>query len=94
MPPTSPGWRRPRAYAADLGLTMAGLAIAWVLAQGDNLFAIPGTRSAAHLAELVKGAERGLSADELAELARLLPPGWCDGDRYSAGQWEAIERYC
>src|SRR5690606_14931133 len=51
-----------RAYAADLGLTTAGLAIAWVLAQGDEVFAIPGTRNPDHVSEMAAGGERGLSS--------------------------------
>lgn len=83
-----------RAYAADLGLGTAGLAIAWVLAQGPTVFAIPGTRSPAHLAEMAAGARRGLSPAEMAEIDRLLPPGWCHGDRYTDGQYQNVERFC
>lgn len=82
-----------RAYAADLGLSLAGLATAWTLEQGPQMFSIPGTRSTAHLGELVKGADRGLSPDEMAEIDRLAPVGWCMGDRYSYEQWFGVERY-
>jgi aryl-alcohol dehydrogenase-like predicted oxidoreductase len=82
-----------RAFAADLGLSLAGLATAWTLEQGPAMFSIPGTRSVAHLDELMAGARRGLSAAECAEIARLVPPGWCEGDRYSYAQWWAPERY-
>jgi aryl-alcohol dehydrogenase-like predicted oxidoreductase len=83
-----------RAYAADLGLSTAGLAVAWVLAQGPHVFAIPGTRSPAHLAEMAAGARRGLSPGERTEIERLLPPGWCHGDRYTEAQNQNVERYC
>ena len=83
-----------RALAADLGLRAAGLAIAWVLAKGDHVTTIPGTRSVAHFDELVAGWRRGLTADEVAEVERVLPLGWAHGDRYSDDQWFGPERYC
>lgn len=83
-----------RAMAADLGLPAAGLAIAWCLAKGNHVIPIPGTRSVAHFMELVAGANRGLSADELAALEQELPIGWAHGDRYSEDQWVGPERYC
>lgn len=83
-----------RALAADMGLPAAALAIAWVLAQGAHVFAIPGTRSVAHFEELVTGAGVALSAAQLAEITRVLPAGWAHGDRYSAGQWVGPERFC
>ena len=83
-----------RAYAADIGMSLAGLATAWTLERGPTLFTIPGTRTVEHLDELVAGARRGLSADEMAEIERLAPVGWCEGDRYSDTQWIGPERYC
>ena len=83
-----------RAYARDLGLSAAGLAIAWVHAQGDHIVSIPGTRSVAHFEELIAGARAELSADQLAEISRLLPVGWAHGDRYAAAQWAGPENYC
>jgi len=83
-----------RAYAAELGVSAAGLSIAWVLAQGDHLFAIPGTRSTAHFAQLVEGWNLELTAEQLAKIETILPVGWAHGDRYSADQWIGPERYC
>jgi aryl-alcohol dehydrogenase-like predicted oxidoreductase len=83
-----------RAYAAELGVSAAGLSIAWVLAQGDHLFAIPGTRSTAHFAQLVEGWNLDLTAEQLAKIETSLPVGWAHGDRYSADQWIGPERYC
>ncbi|MCR8723694.1 aldo/keto reductase [Frigidibacter sp. ROC022] len=82
-----------RSYAADLGLSLAGLAVAWTLEQGPTMFSIPGTRSIAHLDQMIEGARRGLTADELDEIERLAPVGWCLGDRYSYQQWWGAERY-
>lgn len=83
-----------RAYAAELGVSAAALSIAWVLAQGDHIIAIPGTRSTSHFAQLVEGWNLSLSADQLAKIEAILPIGWAHGDRYSADQWIGPERYC
>ncbi|WP_136439602.1 aldo/keto reductase [Pacificoceanicola onchidii] len=83
-----------RKLAAEMELPAAGLAIAWVLAQGAHMLPIPGTRSVAHFAELVKGANTELSADDLARIDAILPVGWAHGDRYNDEQWIGPERYC
>ncbi len=83
-----------RAYAAELGVSAAALAIAWVLAQGEHVIAIPGTRSVTHFAELVEGWHLTLSTDQLAKIEGILPIGWAHGDRYSQGQLVGPERYC
>lgn len=83
-----------RKLAADMELSTAGLAIAWVLAQGDHIIPIPGTRSTKHFAELLQGAERKLNADELKAIDAVLPIGWAHGDRYSVVQWVGPEKYC
>lgn len=83
-----------RSLAAEFGLPAAGLAIAWVLSRGDQMIAIPGTRSVEHFAELVAGANAQLTADQLAQVEEVLPVGWAHGDRYSVGQWVGPERYC
>ncbi len=83
-----------RALAREMGVAAATLAIAWALHKGDNILAIPGTRSAEHLAELVAGGELALSPSDLEAVERVLPVGWCHGDRYNAAQWNGPERYC
>lgn len=83
-----------QALAADLGLSAAGLAIAWVLAQGDHIIPIPGTRSLAHFEQLLEGANRVLNADDLQAVHDILPVGWAHGDRYSVAQWNGPEKYC
>ena len=82
-----------RALAAQMGLTAAGLAIAWCLAKGDHILPIPGTRNLDHFKALVAGANYGLSAEELAAVEAALPMGWINGDRYSEAQWAGPERY-
>lgn len=83
-----------RQLARELGLPAAGLAIAWLLAQGEHIIPIPGTRSVAHFKQLLEGATRELKADELVAIDRILPIGWAHGDRYSRQQWEGPEGYC
>ncbi len=83
-----------RQLAKELGIPTAGLAIAWLLAQGEHIIPIPGTRSVTHFKQLLTGATRELKADELAAIDRILPIGWAHGDRYSRQQWEGPEGYC
>ncbi len=82
------------AYAADRGHSPAALALAWVLAQGDHLIPIPGTRSADHLAHWAGAADITLTPEDHREIARLLPVGWAFGDRYNDDQAATVERYC
>ncbi len=83
-----------RTLAGDMNVPTAALAIAWLLAQGNHVIPIPGTRSNAHLSEIVQGTEITLSASDLAAIEQALPIGWCHGDRYSVGQWQGPERFC
>jgi aryl-alcohol dehydrogenase-like predicted oxidoreductase len=67
------------AVAAEAGATAAQVALAWLLAQGDDIVPIPGTRRTARLEENVGAVELSLSADQLARLGAIRPPA---GDRY------------
>lgn len=80
-----------RDLCARRGWTVPGAALAWVLAQGDHIIPIPGTRSADHLRDwqLPK-----IDAADLAEIDRILPPGFAHGDRYGDHQMAFVERYC
>ena len=82
-----------RDYAASLGRSTAALAIAWVLARSRSIVTIPGTRNPDHLAELVDGATTPLTAEQTAEVERLMPVGWCHGSRYSPAQANGPEDY-
>ena len=77
-----------------MGASTSGLAIAWLLAKGDHVLPIPGTRSVDHLNELAKGVDLTLSESDIETIERVLPLGWCHGDRYAAGQWSGPEKYC
>ncbi len=83
-----------RALAAEMGTSAAALANAWLLAQGDHVIPIPGTRSVEHFRECVAGAELKLGAEDLARIEAVPPVGWAHGDRYSDDQWYGPERYC
>ena len=83
-----------RALAADMGVPTAGLAMAWLLAKGDAVVPIPGTRTVAHLEELAAGGSLTLDAEAMARIEEVLPVGWAHGDRYSDQQWVGPERYC
>ncbi|MBP7003451.1 aldo/keto reductase [Amaricoccus sp.] len=82
-----------RRLAAEMGTSAAALAIAWTLSRGEHVVPIPGTRSAAHLRELVAGEALELGAEDLARIEATLPVGWAHGDRYNEAQWLGPERY-
>ncbi len=83
-----------QALAAQIGMSAAGLAIAWVMSRGDHVIPIPGTRSLAHFSQLLEAANRTLSDADLQAIDAVLPVGWAHGDRYSAAQWTGPEKYC
>ena len=83
-----------RDFAAGRGWSMPALAIAWVLAQGDHLIPIPGTRSPEHLAQDAVGAEIKLSAEDLAAIEEIAPIGFAHGPRYDDAQRVGPEDYC
>jgi aryl-alcohol dehydrogenase-like predicted oxidoreductase len=70
------------ALAAMKGVTPAQLALAWVLAQGDDLVAIPGTKRRAYLEQNLVATDIVLTPDELRHLDDLAPAGVAAGDRY------------
>ena len=67
--------------AQDKGVTPAQLALAWLLAQGRDVFPIPGIRTRAHLEENLKAGDVALTADDLAWIERIMPPGAAAGPR-------------
>jgi aryl-alcohol dehydrogenase-like predicted oxidoreductase len=72
-----------QAIAVDRGVTSGQLALAWLLAQGDDVVPIPGTRNADRLAENAAAADLVLTADELDRLETAVPRGAWAGDRNS-----------
>ncbi len=72
-----------RAMADERGCTAGQLALAWVLAQGDDVVPIPGTKRRSYLEENVGAAAVELSADDLRRLGEIAPPGAAQGGRYA-----------
>ena len=68
-----------RGLAAELEITPAQLALAWVLHQGKDIVPIPGTRSFEHLSENLAAAEIALDRDTLARIGDLAPEGLAAG---------------
>ena len=68
--------------AREKRVTPAKLAIAWVMAQGDDIVPIPGSKSQKHLEENVAAAEISLTPEELARIDEVAPVGVAAGDRY------------
>jgi aryl-alcohol dehydrogenase-like predicted oxidoreductase len=73
---------RLKQFAADKGVSAAQLALAWVLAQGDFIVPIPGSRRIANLEANVAAASLPLSADEVADIGALITPDQVSGSRY------------
>jgi aryl-alcohol dehydrogenase-like predicted oxidoreductase len=71
-----------RELASAKGCTPGQLALAWVLAQGDDVVPIPGTKRVRYLEENAGAAGVELSADDLARLDAIAPPGAAQGSRY------------
>jgi aryl-alcohol dehydrogenase-like predicted oxidoreductase len=74
--------RRIEEIARTKGVTPAQLAIAWVLAQGDDIVPIPGSRSIGHLEENIAAGDIELTPAELARIDEVAPKGVAAGDRY------------
>jgi len=83
---------RIRRLAAKKGCTPAQLALAWVLAQGDDIVPIPGTKRRRYLEENVGALDVHLMPKELAEIDIILPAGAAAGSRYSAPGMRTINQ--
>ena len=71
-----------RALAAEKGCTAAQLALAWVLAQGEDIVAIPGTKRRSRLEENLGALQVRLSREDLETLDKVFPLGAAAGTRY------------
>jgi aryl-alcohol dehydrogenase-like predicted oxidoreductase len=81
-----------KTMAADKGCTPAQLALAWVLAQGEDIVPIPGTKRRTYLEENIGALDVVLSADELSHIDEVLPAGSAEGTRYPAASMHAVSR--
>ncbi|MBN3467551.1 aldo/keto reductase [Pseudomonas savastanoi pv. phaseolicola] len=80
-----------KALAAAKGVSASQLALAWILAQGDDIIPIPGTKQRKYLESNVAAASLTLSTDELAQLdAIFLAQGAVSGERYSPESMKSL----
>ncbi|MFD2795883.1 aldo/keto reductase [Promicromonospora vindobonensis] len=78
-----------RAVAAEAGATPAQIALAWLLAQGEDINPIPGTRHIERLEENIAADRIRLTPDQIGRLNNLAP---ASGDRHDRGGMAAIDR--
>jgi aryl-alcohol dehydrogenase-like predicted oxidoreductase len=78
-----------QAVAADVGVTPAQVGLAWLLAKGDDIAPIPGTRRVARLEENVAADDVVLTADQMKRLDELTP---ASGGHHNEAQMQMIER--
>ena len=78
--------------AAEIGCTPGQLALAWVLAQGEDVVPIPGTKQRKYLEENVGALAIRLTAEQLASLDVQCPPDVASGERYPAAVMGALNR--
>ncbi|OKZ13545.1 MAG: aldo/keto reductase [Bacteroides oleiciplenus] len=76
--------------AEGKGITPAQLALAWVLAQSENLIPIPGTKRSRYLEENAKAADVDLSAEDIADIEHLLKKYPNVGDRYNEREFKFV----
>ncbi|AZO82716.1 aldo/keto reductase [Stutzerimonas stutzeri] len=84
--------RQVQALAADKGVTAGQLALAWVLAQGDYLIPIPGTKQRKYLEENVAALQVRLNADELQALESVFAANATAGLRYPEEVMKLLDR--
>ena len=78
--------------AEEKGCTAAQLALAWVLAQGEDIVPIPGTKHVKYLDQNIDALKVELSDEDLKRLDEILPPGAAAGERYAARGMETVNR--
>jgi len=83
---------RIQSLAEKKGATAGQLALAWVLAKGEDVVPIPGTKRQKYLEENAAAAEIRLSPSEVAELEAAVPADEVVGGRYAEAQMQAIDR--
>jgi aryl-alcohol dehydrogenase-like predicted oxidoreductase len=81
-----------RAIAQRKGVTPGQLALAWVLAKGEDLVPIPGTKRRKYLDENAKAVEIKLTSTEVAEIEAAVPQDDVAGDRYAAATMKYIDK--
>ena len=80
-----------QSLADDLQCTPGQVSLAWLLAQGDDVIPIPGTRRLNYLRENIAAGEVELSDEDLARISTALPNGAASGDRYTPEGMKGVE---
>lgn len=78
--------------AGEKGCTASQLALAWVMAQGDDIFPIPGTKRVKYLEENIAAADIKLSKEELSEINAIAPKDVAAGTRYPAASMQFVNK--
>ena len=78
--------------AKQKGCKPSQLALAWVLAQGDDIVPIPGTKRRKYLEENAAALNVQLTPDELRSLTEVFPQGAASGQRYTEQMMKAVNR--
>ena len=81
---------RVKAIAARKDCTPGQLVLAWLLAQGDDVVPIPGTKRTARLAENIGALSVRLSAADVADIEQAVPVGAVAGLRYPQAQMQSV----
>jgi aryl-alcohol dehydrogenase-like predicted oxidoreductase len=84
--------RELRTLAEQIGCTPAQIALAWVLAQGDDIVPIPGTKRRRYLQENAAAVELSLNAEQLARLDMAFPAEAASGRRYPDSMMGLVDR--
>jgi aryl-alcohol dehydrogenase-like predicted oxidoreductase len=84
--------KRVQEIAKEKGCTPAQLALAWVLAQGNDIVPIPGTKRRTYLEDNVRAVDVVLTRADLARIDELIPRGIAAGDRYAPHGMRNVNR--
>jgi aryl-alcohol dehydrogenase-like predicted oxidoreductase len=79
-------------FAAEKRCSLAQIALAWLLAQGDDIVPIPGTKRPMYLEENVGGLDVLLTREDVRRIGEAIPPGVTAGARYPEGGMKNINR--
>jgi len=78
--------------AASKGVTPAQLALSWLLAQGEDIVPIPGTKKVQYLQENIAAVDISLTTQELSQIEKIAPFGIAAGERYPAATMGTVNR--
>lgn len=81
-----------KGLAIEKGVTVAQIAIAWVLARGEDMVPLVGARRRDRLSESLAAAQIQLTPEEMAQIEAIVPPTAVAGTRYSAEQMAMLDR--